>query len=86
MCYFVDHDLAIHLGVYSSWIDITKRTTNEKKLDKQQMQTQFKEEIKEEESVRWIWIKSNDWRDVDYNCPKKEDFIKKGIGKSYYIL
>ena len=20
---------------------------------------------------------------LDYNCPKKEDFIKKGIGKSY---
>ena len=27
-------------------------------------------EMKEEESVRWKWIKSNDWRDVDYNCPE----------------
>ena len=23
------------------------------------------EDMKEEESVRWKWIKSNDWRDVD---------------------
>ena len=28
------------------------------------------EDMKEEESVRWKWIKSNDWRDVDYNCPE----------------
>ena len=28
------------------------------------------EDMKEEESVRWKWIKSNDWRDVDYNCPQ----------------
>ena len=28
------------------------------------------EDMKEEESVRWKWIKSNNWCDVEYNCPK----------------